>query len=88
MSNLSMLDSSTATSLRMSSCETPVLAGQGTALLPTFIGDAEPGLRRAGPVVPELTHDQWLVAHEADRHLPEVRRAIDRMCRVLERLGG
>ncbi|MFV1599891.1 MULTISPECIES: LysR family transcriptional regulator [unclassified Phaeobacter] len=64
------------------------LAGHGTALLPIFIGEAEPGLRRAGPVVPELTHDQWLVTHEADRHLPEVRRAIDRMRRVLERLGG
>ncbi|MDJ0820561.1 MAG: LysR family transcriptional regulator [Paracoccaceae bacterium] len=64
------------------------LAGQGKALLPTFIGDAEPGLRRVGTVVPELTHDQWLVTHEADRHLPEVRRSIDRMCRVLERLGG
>ncbi|MDO6588246.1 LysR family transcriptional regulator [Salipiger sp. 1_MG-2023] len=63
------------------------LAGHGRALLPTFIGDAEPGLERVGPVVPELTHDQWLVAHEADRHLPEVRRSIDRMCRVLEGLG-
>ncbi|OKL42262.1 LysR family transcriptional regulator [Pseudovibrio exalbescens] len=60
------------------------LAGQGMALLPTFIGDSEAGLLRAAQVVPELTHDQWLVVHEADRHIPEVRRAIDRMCRVLE----
>lgn len=64
------------------------LAGQGMALLPTFIGDREPGLLRAAQVVPELTHDQWLVVHEADRHNPEVRRAVDRMCRVLERPQG
>lgn len=61
------------------------LASQGIAVLPTFIGDAEAQLLRTGPTVPELTHDQWLVTHNTDRHLPEVRRAIDRMCRVLQR---
>ena len=64
------------------------LAGQGTALLPCFIGDTEPGLQRVGNVVSELSHDQWLVTHDADRHLPEVRRAIDRMCRLLSRTGA
>ncbi|MGJ3262830.1 MAG: LysR family transcriptional regulator [Salinarimonas sp.] len=61
------------------------LAGQGVALLPTFIGDAQARLRRAGPPIPELAHEQWLVTHQDDRHLPEVRRTIDRMCRVLAR---
>lgn len=64
------------------------LTGHGIALLPTFVGDTEQGLHRVGGVVPELTHDRWLVTHDADRHLPEVRRAIDRMCRVLERSRG
>ncbi|WP_417409900.1 LysR family transcriptional regulator [Hoeflea sp.] len=61
------------------------LAGKGIALLPTFIGDGQTSLRRSGAAIPELAHDQWIVTHQDDRHLPEVRRTIDRMCRVLER---
>ena len=60
------------------------LAGGGIALLPTFIGDAQPQLNRVGSPIPELAHDQWLVTHQQDRHLPEVRNAIDRLCRALE----
>lgn len=58
------------------------LAGKGKALLPTFIGDATGGLQRAGPAIDELAHDQWLVTHQDDRHLPEIRRTIDRLCRI------
>lgn len=61
------------------------LAGQGIALLPTFTGDRQPALRRTGSTIPELAHDQWIVTHQDDRHLPEVRRTIDRLCRVLGR---
>lgn len=60
------------------------LAGKGIALLPTFIGDHQKGLQRTGGTIPELAHDQWLVTHQDDRHLPEVRRTIDRLCRVLQ----
>jgi DNA-binding transcriptional LysR family regulator len=60
------------------------LAGKGITLLPTFIGDAQKGLRRTGGTIPELAHDQWIVTHQDDRHLPEVRRTIDRLCRVLQ----
>ena len=66
------------------------IAGLGTALLPTFIGDSQPGLRRTGGTIAELAHEQyeqWLVTHQEDRHLPEVGRTIDRMCRVLERMA-
>lgn len=59
------------------------LAGNGIALLPTFIGDTQKGLKRIGGTISELTHDQWIVTHQDDRHLPEVRRTIDRMCIVL-----
>ena len=59
------------------------LAGLGRAVLPTFIGDAEPSLRRAGGPIESLAHDQWLVTHDEDRHLPEVRRAIERIARAL-----
>jgi len=55
------------------------LSGFGMALLPTFVGDLFPALARKGSVVPELTHDQWIVTHQEDRHLPEVRRTIDRL---------
>lgn len=61
------------------------LAGKGTALLPTFIGDAHAQLRQNGNAISELAHDQWLVTHQDDRSLPEVRRAIKRLCRVLGR---
>lgn len=60
------------------------LAGKGIALLPTFIGDAYDTLHRTGDAIADLAHDQWIVTHQDDRHLPEVRRAIDRMCRVLQ----
>ncbi|GGX43161.1 LysR family transcriptional regulator [Saccharospirillum salsuginis] len=63
------------------------LAGQGIALLPTFIGDLHPQLHRTGGPIGELSHDQWLVTHQDDRHLPEVRRAIERLCQVLEGAG-
>ncbi|MCY0093175.1 LysR family transcriptional regulator [Hoeflea ulvae] len=60
------------------------LAGKGIALLPSFIGDRQPTLRQTGATIPELAHDRWIVSHQDDRHLPEVRRTIDRLCRVLE----
>ncbi|TGG95794.1 LysR family transcriptional regulator [Natronospirillum operosum] len=60
------------------------LAGKGIALLPTFIGAAQPQLRRRGGIISELGHDQWLVTHQDDRTLPEVRRAIDRLYNAME----
>ncbi|TRD14539.1 LysR family transcriptional regulator [Palleronia caenipelagi] len=56
-----------------------VLRGMGRAILPTFIGDAHAELERAGPIVSELGHNQWLVTHDDDRHLAEVRRALVRI---------
>jgi DNA-binding transcriptional LysR family regulator len=61
------------------------LAGVGRVILPTFIGDAEAGLERAGDPIPDLSHDQWLVTHDDDRSLPEVRRTIDRVVGILGR---
>ena len=58
------------------------LAGKGIALLPTFIGDAKPALHRVGATIPELSHDQWIVIHKEDRHLPEMRRVIDRLVQL------
>ncbi|MEC9196343.1 MAG: LysR family transcriptional regulator [Pseudomonadota bacterium] len=55
------------------------LRGIGQVLLPTFIGNAYPELERVGKKVKELSHDQWLVTHDDDRALPEIRRALDRI---------
>lgn len=63
------------------------LAGKGKALLPTFIGDRQAGLNQVGGTIAELAHDRWIVTHQDDRHLPEVRRTIDRMCRALDERG-
>ncbi|MEM7121433.1 MAG: LysR family transcriptional regulator [Pseudomonadota bacterium] len=52
-------------------------AGAGRCVLPCFIGDVEPDLERATPVIAELTHDQWLVVHDDDRHTKPVRRVVD-----------
>lgn len=60
------------------------LLGKGKALLPTFIGDTQKALKRVGGTIPELAHDRWIVTHAEDRYLPEVRRTIDRMYKVLE----
>ncbi|WP_424928575.1 LysR family transcriptional regulator [Amaricoccus tamworthensis] len=59
------------------------LAEQGISVLPTFIGDSHGTLERRGGVIAELEHDSWIVTHQDDRHLPEVRRTIDRLCRIL-----
>ncbi|WP_299192950.1 LysR family transcriptional regulator [uncultured Litoreibacter sp.] len=59
------------------------LQGVGMALLPTFVGDALPRLQRRGDPVAELSHDRWLATHDDDRHLPHVRRVIDRLCDLL-----
>jgi len=55
------------------------LNGLGRVLLPTFIGEGENCLERVGEEIEALSHDQWLVTHDQDRHLPEVRRALDRI---------
>lgn len=55
------------------------LAGQGIALLPTFVGKAYPTLEQRGDIIAALTHDRWVVTHQDDRHRPDVRRVVDRL---------
>ncbi len=64
-------------------CLDLALKGFGHAVLPTFIGDRYPALMRRGEAIAELSHDQWLVTHQDDRHLPEVRRVLDRLVDVM-----
>jgi len=60
-----------------------VLAGAGQVVLPCFVGDAHESLVRTGPVIEELSHEQWLVVHGEERHLPAVRDTIDAIARLI-----
>lgn len=55
------------------------LEGAGQLVLPKFIGDEERDLTLRSEAIPELSHDAWLVVHDDERHLPEIRRVIDRI---------
>lgn len=41
-----------------------IVAGLGFGFLPCMLGDITPGLMRAGPVVPELQDELWLLTHQ------------------------
>jgi DNA-binding transcriptional LysR family regulator len=41
-----------------------IAAGLGFGFLPCMLGDITPGLVRAGPVVPELQDELWLLTHQ------------------------
>ncbi|WP_415401157.1 LysR family transcriptional regulator [Tateyamaria sp. SN3-11] len=59
-------------------------AGLARAVLPTFIGNAQPRLVPVSPPIEDLEHDQWLVSHHDDRFLPEVRHVMDRTYAILK----
>ncbi len=63
------------------------LALRGTArvVLPTFVGAQLEELKQVSPLIKELEHDQWLVTHNEDRFLPEVRKVIDRIFVILKK---
>lgn len=63
-------------------------SGGGRAVLPCFIGDAEPALSRHGPPIADLAHDLWITMHDDDRTRPEVRTMIDRLAGVLAGNAG
>ncbi|HEX9791711.1 MAG TPA: LysR substrate-binding domain-containing protein [Kiloniellales bacterium] len=52
-------------------------AGLGLALLPCFLGDAAPQLRRVRPPLPDWDTALWLLTHEDLRHVARVRALLD-----------
>lgn len=58
-------------------------AGMGLAMLPCFIGDTEPGLRRVLPRVTMPSRDIWILTHEDLRRTARVRQFIDFMAKAL-----
>lgn len=69
------------------SCVSLVAAGAGLSVFPCFVGDRDPRLIRLGGVIPELTHDVWLVAHDDRRHDKPVRLVFDRLVMLFGRLA-
>ncbi|HEX8193953.1 MAG TPA: LysR family transcriptional regulator [Allosphingosinicella sp.] len=52
-------------------------SGMGLALLPCYLGDASPALRRLGGRVPGLVTDLWLLVHQDLRRTARVRAFAD-----------
>ena len=61
-----------------------VQGGNARTLLPDFIGETDPSLRRCGDPVPSLDHVQWLVVNEVDRRHPNVRDVFDGLVTMFE----
>jgi DNA-binding transcriptional LysR family regulator len=59
-------------------------AGAGLALLPCYLGDGDPALRRFGPLLAEVTADQWLLVHRDLRDLPRVRAVMNAVIRLFQ----
>lgn len=54
-----------------------VRAGAGLAVLPCYLGDGDPALRRVGALLDEASCDQWLLVHRDLRALPRIRAVMD-----------
>ncbi len=52
-------------------------AGLGLAVLPCYLADPEPGVRRVLPPLPELTRELWLITHKALKDTARVRTFMD-----------
>lgn len=63
-------------------------AGAGLAVLPCYLGDPEPALRRVGGVIPDVFADQWLLVHRDLRALPRVRAVMDAVVDLFQRERG
>lgn len=61
-----------------------VKAGAGIGVMPCMIGDCDPSLARVGPVIEDLTEQQYLVMHDDDRHRPAIRRLIGRITKIYD----
>lgn len=58
-------------------------AGMGLAMLPCFVGDTEPELRRLPAAEPVPDREIWLLTHEDLRNTARVRRFLDCMAEAL-----
>jgi DNA-binding transcriptional LysR family regulator len=56
--------------------------GAGLAVLPCYLADGDPKLRRIGPPLKEVVAEQWLLVHRDLRTLPRVRAVMDAIIRL------
>jgi DNA-binding transcriptional LysR family regulator len=52
-------------------------AGAGFAVLPCYLADPDPSLKRVGGVISDVFAEQWLLVHRDLRALPRVRAVMD-----------
>lgn len=62
-----------------------VRAGAGLTVLPCYLGDPDPALKRLGGVIPDVFADQWLLVHRDLRALPRVRAVMDAVIALFQR---
>lgn len=62
-----------------------VRAGAGLTVLPCYLGDPDPGLKRLGGVIADVFADQWLLVHRDLRALPRVRAVMDAVIELFQR---
>lgn len=60
-------------------------AGLGMSMLPCFIGDTEPGLRRLPPGTATPSRAIWILTHEDLRHTARIRQFVDFMAKAIRR---
>ncbi|WP_176083279.1 LysR family transcriptional regulator [Martelella sp. HB161492] len=60
--------------------------GAGRSILPVHEGDRNEKLVRESDVIETLTHPLFIVAHDDDRHRPEIRLVIERLATLLKAL--
>ncbi|QEA38239.1 LysR family transcriptional regulator [Pistricoccus aurantiacus] len=61
-----------------------VRAGLGQGVLPCYLADAEPTLRRRSAMIPELTIDLWLLTHPDLRRTARVRTFFEVVAQAIE----
>jgi DNA-binding transcriptional LysR family regulator len=60
-------------------------SGAGYAILPCYLGDPDPQLRRVGAPIADVFADQWLLVHRDLRALPRMRAVMDAVVDLFHR---
>ena len=62
-----------------------VRVGSGLAVLPCYLGDQDPALRRVGGGLAEVSTDQWRLVHRDLRALPRGRAVMEALVELFQR---